>query len=76
MNSNVNELANALQVYCDFVQEVQKKYGEDGFLDCKYSYQEIDELQMRLKRTDSIALEKGNMWHDEIRMLRGNKEMA
>ncbi|MDN5216018.1 SUKH-4 family immunity protein [Fulvivirgaceae bacterium BMA12] len=73
MNSSIDKLANALIIYQEFIDDVLSLYGNDGFLDGKYSFEQIDQLKSKLIESDKGSISEGSVWLEEIEILIANK---
>lgn len=66
MNSSITKLYESLVAYEEFVDSVIEKYGDDGYLDCLYSNEELNSLSKKLADIDPEPFSQGGFWKTEI----------
>jgi len=69
MNNSINQLGYCLNAITKFVSEVQKKFGENGYLDSMFKKQDVTNLIESIRLSDREALAQGNYWEIEISIL-------
>ena len=74
INASIDKFAFSLIAYRTFISKTLEKYGEGGFLDCKYSLEDVQKLQHILEENDNDAFIGDSMWISEITMLKEEKE--
>ncbi len=62
INSNIDKFAFSLIAYQNFISQTREKYGNRGFLDCKYSIEDVQKLQHILEENDKSAFIGDSMW--------------
>lgn len=74
INKNIEELANYLLIYRNFIEEVNYKYGEDGFFDSKFTKMDLNELEEKFKSLNPNHYLESSFWSVEIENLRAEIE--
>lgn len=72
-NSSIEEMAESVKIYSKFIEEVNTKYGEDGYLDCLYSYKDLEELKNELLKIDSNSFIEQSFWTIDLQTLKEDK---
>ncbi|SEL53545.1 SUKH-4 immunity protein [Aquimarina amphilecti] len=70
VNKNISELASFLLIYRNFIEEINSKYGEDGFFDSKFTKIDLNELEEKFKSLNSDYYLESSFWDIEIENLR------
>ena len=70
LNRTVAQLASALLRFREFIESTQAKYGEDGYLDAKFSVEEVAVLENDLQKIDAVYQDERSYWKGEIAGLR------
>jgi len=70
VNKNIAELANSLLIYRNFIEEMNSKYGKDGFFDSKFTEVDLNELEEKFKLLNSNYYLESSFWDIEIANLR------
>ena len=73
MNTSIHALAVFLLAYRDFVRGLIEKKGDEAFLNCDFTDEELVVMKRTMNETDAMALEKGHFWNSEIQTLLANR---
>jgi hypothetical protein len=66
VNSSLQQLAESLLVYIDFINEIKKENGRKAFAERKASASSLNMICKRILAVDNIALDEDSFWHEEI----------
>jgi hypothetical protein len=69
INSDIFELGKCLLLYRNFISEIQRKYGENAFLDSLFSISDISELKDNFKTINENIFKESGFWRSEIKAL-------
>lgn len=64
-NSSLDAFLDCCYEYMIFVEEIQKKYGEDALFEGLYNEDDVKELESKMRFVDRVALEDG-FWLEQI----------
>ncbi|MDF1746910.1 MAG: SUKH-4 family immunity protein, partial [Gimesia sp.] len=74
INSSIPALAESLVVYREFIREVQKRNGEDAWLDGDIPEDVLESIDGELKRIDPAGMQPGCFWSFELERLLEEQE--
>ncbi len=74
MNTSVVELFKFLSLFKEFGEQLISEKGEDAFIDCDFSDEELFELTTKMRLLDSTAFEPSTFWQGEIESMKANRE--
>ena len=66
MNTSVIELFKFLTLMKSFGEFLQAERGEDAYMNCEFTDQEFQNLIQELQSVDSLAVEDGTFWREEL----------
>lgn len=69
INKNIIELASCLLEFKRFVAQVQLEFGEDGFMDSKFTKNHLEELKNKFQSINPNIFIESDFWKNEIENL-------
>ncbi len=69
INKNVIELALCLLEFKRFVAQIQLEFGQDGFMDSKFTKNHLEELKNKLQSINPNIFIESDFWKSEIENL-------
>lgn len=69
MNDHVVKLAQSLLLYRNFINTVNREYGEDGFFDVKYTLNHVSMLKDDFLKINPKLFDNSSFWEQELDML-------
>lgn len=73
-NSSVIELFKFLTLMKNFGELLQAERGEDAYMNCEFTDQEFQKLNLDLQSVDPFAVEPGTFWREELDRLLADRE--
>ncbi|MES2592137.1 MAG: SUKH-4 family immunity protein [Bacteroidota bacterium] len=74
LNNSINQLAEILIIYKNFITQILLENGEDAYMDANFSDSHFENLKQKIVNVDSIALIEEGFWKEELEMLLVNRE--
>ncbi|WP_396637416.1 hypothetical protein [Maribacter sp. R77961] len=69
INQNIIELAKCLLEFKNFISEIESEFGEDAFMDSKFSKANVDDLKERFKKINPNIFLESEFWKIEVECL-------
>ncbi|MBQ0910011.1 SUKH-4 family immunity protein [Flavobacterium sp. F-328] len=66
MNKDIIELSKCLLEYKNFIEEIQNEFGEDGFIESKFTEVHLDKLKVNFIKINPNIFEESDFWDSEI----------
>lgn len=67
-NSSINNLAECLVIYRDFVQTILKDNGENAYMNSNFNDQQFETLKQNMTTADSRAITEDGFWKSYLEM--------
>lgn len=74
MNKNISELASSMLLFRNFIEKINSKFGEDGFLNSKFTENHLTKLENAFKKLNPNYYIESSFWDSEINNLRAEIE--
>ncbi|PCH74995.1 MAG: hypothetical protein COB98_09545 [Flavobacteriaceae bacterium] len=74
MNKNISELASSILLFRNFIEKINKEFGEDGFFESMFTEKHLTKLENEFKELNPNYYIESSFWSTEIENLRSEIE--